>query len=72
MREKLNKLPRPVALLLTVFTGPLYGAFYRFMKLDPTGILLGIIWVLTLGCFGVGWMVDIYTVATKRGIVFLV
>ncbi len=72
MREKLNKLPYPIALLLVILTGPLYGAFYRFSKRDATGILLGVIWILTLGCVCVGWFVDIYTVATKRGIVFLV
>ena len=72
MRNKLDRLPRPVALLLTIFTGPLYGAFYRFSKLDATGILLGILWILTLGGFAVGWVIDIYSVATGRGIVFLV
>lgn len=72
MREKLNRLPRPAALLLTILTGPLYGAFYRFSKLDATGILLGILWLLTLGGFVFGWIIDIYSVATGRGIVFLV
>ena len=71
MRDKLNRLPRLVALLLTILTGPLYGAFYRFSKLDATGVLLGILWIVTLGGFAVGWMIDIYSVATGRGIVFL-
>ena len=72
IRDSLDRLPRPLALLLVVITGPLYGAFYRFSKLDATGILLGILWLVTLGGFAVGWMVDIYSVATGRGIVFLV
>ena len=72
IRNTLDRLPRPVALLLTVLTGSLYGAFYRFSKLDATGVLLGILWVVTLGGFAVGWIMDIYSVATGRGIVFLV
>ena len=72
IRNKLDRLPRPISILLTILTGPLYGAFYRFSKLDATGILLGILWIVTLGGFAVGWIIDIYSVATGRGIVFLV
>lgn len=49
------------ALLITFFLGGL--GVHRFM----TGkIGTGIIWLCTGGCLGIGWLIDIFKVATGK------
>ena len=49
------------ALLITIFLGEL--GVHRFMS-GKTGT--GIIWLLTFGCFGIGYIVDVVQVATGK------
>ena len=54
-------MEKTTALLITIFLGEL--GVPRFM----TGkIGTGIIWLLTCGCFGIGYIVDIVNVATGK------
>lgn len=49
------------ALLITIFLGEI--GVHRFMA-GKTGT--GIIWLLTFGCFGIGYIVDVVQVATGK------
>lgn len=49
------------ALLITIFLGGL--GVHRFMS---GKIGTGIVWLLTGGCFGIGYIVDIIHVATGK------
>lgn len=54
-----SKRERMIALLLCLFLG--YLGVHRFYV---GKIGTGIIWLLTFGCFGIGVLVDIITIAT--------
>ena len=71
MRKTLDSLPWIATLLLVIFADFIYGAVYRFSSLDLKGIIFGIIWLVTGGLFGIGWIIDIVTVVTKKKITVL-
>ena len=54
-------MEKTTALSLTIFLGE-FGV-HRFMA---GKIGTGIIWLLTAGCFGIGYIVDIINVATGK------
>lgn len=54
-----KNMSKLAAVLITVFLGEL--GVHRFMS---GKIGTGILWLLTAGCFGIGWIVDIIQVAT--------
>lgn len=54
-------MSKTTAILITILVGEL--GIHRFM----TGkIGTGIIWLLTAGCFGIGWIYDIVMVAQGK------
>ncbi|MCI7758795.1 MAG: TM2 domain-containing protein [[Eubacterium] saphenum] len=54
-------MDKTAALLITIFLGEL--GVHRFMS---GKIGTGIIWLLTFGCFGIGYIVDVVQVATGK------
>ena len=54
-------MDKTLALIITIFLGEL--GVHRFMA---GKIGTGIIWLLTFGCFGIGYIVDIIQVVTGK------
>ena len=54
-------MDKTAALLITIFLGEI--GVHRFMA---GKIGTGIIWLLTFGCFGIGYIVDVVQVATGK------
>lgn len=57
-----NKLGLLIKLLVTIFLDPIIGAIYR---IAAGRIIAGILWLITGGLFGIGWIIDILTVLLK-------
>lgn len=54
-------MSKVAAILITFFLGSL--GVHRFMA---GKIGTGILWLITLGVFGIGWLVDVIMVATGK------
>ncbi len=70
IRNLLDGLPWLVTLLLTIFADFIFGGIYRLVRGDTVGIIIGIIWFVTGGFFGIGWIVDIISVVLWKKIKF--
>jgi TM2 domain-containing membrane protein YozV len=57
-----------VNLILTIFFDPLWQGINRFLRGRP---IIGIIWFITGGIFGIGWIIDIVTVLINKDITVL-
>ena len=71
LRETLDTLPWIAVLLLVIFADGIYGGLYRITKGDTTGIVIGILWIVTGGLFGFGCIIDLVTVLVNKKITFL-
>lgn len=71
VREVLDSLPWLITLLLVIFVDFVYGGIYRLCRGDVAGIVFGIIWFVTGGIFGIGWIIDVITVIFKKKITVL-
>jgi hypothetical protein len=71
LREIFDNLPFIATLLLVLFADGIFGGLYRVTKGDTTGIVLGVLWFVTGGLFGVGVIIDLISVAVHKKITFL-
>jgi hypothetical protein len=63
--DKLGWLPN---LILTIFFDPLIQGINRILR---GKLIIGILWIITFGIFGLGWIIDIITMLTRKDITFL-
>ncbi len=68
MKSPIEKLPFVLNMILTILLNPLWQGINRIMRNrnDAVMILVGVLWILTLGLFGVGWIIDIVTMAMYK------
>ena len=57
-----------VRFLLTFFLDPLVQGINRILR---GKVIIGVLWIITGGIFGIGWIIDIITMLTRKDITFL-
>jgi len=57
-----------VNLILTIFFDPLVQGINRILR---GRIIIGLLWIVTCGIFGIGWLIDIVTMILNKDITFL-
>jgi len=67
-RTEIDKLDWLIKLILTIFVDPLVMGINRILR---GSVIIGILWIITGGIFGIGWIIDIITMLTKKDITFL-
>jgi hypothetical protein len=64
--DKLGWLP---VLILTLFFDPIIQGINRILR---GRVILGLLWIITGGLFGIGWLIDIICVLLYKDIKILV
>ena len=54
--------------ILTIICDPLIQGINRVLR---GKVIIGILWIVTGGIFGIGWLIDIITILVKKDITFL-
>ena len=67
-KTPIDELDWIIRLILTVFFGPLVQGINRILRGKT---LVGLLWIITGGVFAIGWIIDIFTMLTKKDITFL-
>jgi TM2 domain-containing membrane protein YozV len=67
-KTAIDKLDWLVKFILTFFFGFLVQGINRILR---GRVIIGILWIITFGILGIGWLIDIITVLIKKDIVFL-
>ena len=57
-----------VNLVLTIFFDPLVQGINRILR---GRLIIGVLWIITGGVFGIGWLIDIITMLIHKDITFL-
>ena len=67
-KTAIDKLGFVVNLILTIFFDPLIQGINRILRKKA---IFGILWIITGGIFGIGWIIDIITMLIIKDITFL-
>jgi len=67
-KTAIDKLDWIVKLILTIFFDFIVQGINRILR---GRVIIGLIWIITGGIFGIGWLIDIITMLLKKDITFL-
>ena len=67
-KTAIDKLGWAANIILTIFFDPLIQGINRILR---GKVIIGIIWILTVGLFLIGWIIDIISVIVNKKITFL-
>ena len=67
-RTEIDKLGWGINLVLTIFFDPLVQGINRVLR---GKLIIGILWIITGGVFGIGWVIDVITMLLSKDITFL-
>ena len=67
-KTEIDKLDWIVKFILTFFFDPIVQGINRILR---GKVIIGLLWIITGGIFGIGWIIDIITMLTKKDITFL-
>ena len=67
-RTDIDKLDWVIKLVLTIFFDPLVQGINRVLR---GKLIIGILWIITGGIFGIGWVIDVITMLLNQDITFL-
>ena len=66
-KTAIDKLDWLVKLILTIFFDPIIQGINRILR---GKVIIGLIWIITFGIFGIGWLIDIITMLIHKDITF--
>jgi len=67
-KSAIDKLDWIVKVILTILFDPIVQGINRVLR---GKVIIGILWIITGGIFGIGWIIDIVTILIKKDITFL-
>ena len=67
-RTVIDQLDWIVKLILTIFFDPIVQGINRILR---GRVIIGLLWIITGGVFGIGWLIDIITMVINKDITFL-
>jgi tryptophan-rich sensory protein len=67
-RTEIDKLGWILNVILTIFFDPIVQGINRILR---GKVIIGLLWIITVGIFGIGWIIDIITIIFNKRITFL-
>jgi len=67
-RTIIDSLGWLINLILTIFFDPVVQGINRILR---GRLIIGVIWIISGGLFGIGWLIDIFTMLIHKDITFL-